>query len=102
VAIEKTQTEGVITVAKMTVNLDSGIVHSLLQGDLTCLQSLGKGLIEHTQETKAGEILQVKRHERTPGATPPFASILNKPFTQGRHYFLYFYNGRTCLFCLYN
>jgi len=95
---EKTQTERVVPVAKTTVNL---IVQPLLREDVTCLQSLGKCLIEHTQETKAGEILQVKRHERTPGATPPFVYILNKHFTESRHYFLYSYS-RTCLFCLHN
>ncbi|WP_213697676.1 hypothetical protein [Acetomicrobium sp.] len=37
---EKTQTEGVIPAAKTTVALDNEIVQSLLQGDLTCLQSV--------------------------------------------------------------
>lgn len=37
---EKTQTEGVTPVAKTTVNLNNEIVQSLLQGDLTCLQSV--------------------------------------------------------------
>ena len=61
---EKTQTEGVIPVAKTTVNLDNEIVQSLLQGDLTCLQSVVKDLIEHALETKAEEILQAERYER--------------------------------------
>jgi hypothetical protein len=56
----------VIPVAKTTVNLDNKIVQSLLQGDLTCLQSVVKDLIEHALETKAEEILQAKRYERTP------------------------------------
>lgn len=63
---EKTQTEGVIPVAKMIVALDNEIVQSLLQGDLTCLQSVVKDLIEHALETKAEEILQAERYERTP------------------------------------
>jgi len=66
VVSEKTQTEGVIPVAKTTVNLDNEIVQSLLQGDLTCLQSVVKDLIEHALETKAEEILQAERYERTP------------------------------------
>jgi hypothetical protein len=36
----------------------------LLQGDLTCLQSVVKDLIEHALETKAEEILQAERYER--------------------------------------
>ncbi|MDT8284585.1 MAG: IS256 family transposase, partial [Thermovirgaceae bacterium] len=51
---------------KTTVNLDSEIVQSLLQGDLTCLQSVVKDLIEHAFEAKAEEILQAERYERTP------------------------------------
>ena len=50
---QKTQTEGVIPVAKTTVALDNEIVQSLLQGDLTCLQSVVKDLIEHALKTKA-------------------------------------------------
>lgn len=38
--------------AKTTVTLDNEIVQSLLQGDLTCLQSVVKDLIEHALETK--------------------------------------------------
>jgi len=53
-------------VAKTTVNLDDKIVQSLLQGDLTYLQSVVKNLIEHALETKAEEILQAERDERTP------------------------------------
>jgi len=53
-------------VAKTTVALDNEIVQSLLQGDLTCLQSVVKDLIEHALETKAEEILQAGRYERTP------------------------------------
>jgi transposase-like protein len=46
-----------IPVAKTTVNVDNEIVQSLLlQGDLTCLQSVVKDLIEHALETKAEEI----------------------------------------------
>jgi transposase-like protein len=56
----------VIPVAKTTVYLDNEIVQSLLQGDLTCLQSVVKDLIEHALETKAEEILQAERYERTP------------------------------------
>jgi len=63
---EKSQTEGVISVAKTTVTLDNEIVQSLLQGDLTCLQSVVKDLIEHALESKAEEILQAGRYERTP------------------------------------
>lgn len=63
---EKTQIEGVIPVAKTTVALDNEIVQSLLQGDLTCLQSVVKDLIEHALETKAEEILQAGRYEWTP------------------------------------
>ena len=63
---EKTQTEGVIPVAKTPVTLDDEIVQSLLQGDLTCLQSVVKDLIEHALEAKAEEILQAERYERTP------------------------------------
>ncbi len=63
---EKTQTEGVIPVAKTTVTLDDEIVQSLLQGDLTCLQSVVKDLIRHALEAKAEEILQAERYERTP------------------------------------
>jgi len=39
-------------VAKTTVNRDSEIVQSLLQGDLTCLQSVVKDLNEHALEAK--------------------------------------------------
>jgi hypothetical protein len=35
----------VIPVAKTTVNLGNEIIQSLLQGDLTCLQSVVKDLI---------------------------------------------------------
>ena len=63
---EKTQTEGVIPVAKTTVKLDNEIVQSLLRGDLTCLESVVKDLIEQALETKAKEILQAERYERTP------------------------------------
>jgi len=63
---EKTQTEGVVPVAKTTVALDNEIVQSLLQGDLTCLQSVVKDLIEHALESKAEEILQAGRYEWTP------------------------------------
>jgi transposase-like protein len=66
VVTEKTQTEGVIPVAKTTINLDDEIVQSLVQGDLTCVQSVVKDLIEHALETKAEEILQAERYERTP------------------------------------
>ncbi len=52
--------------AKTTVTLDDEIVQSLLQGDLTCLQSVVKDLIEHALEAKAEEILQAERYERTP------------------------------------
>lgn len=66
VVTEKTQTEGVIPVAKTKVTLDDEIVQSLLGGDLTCLQSVVKDLIEHALEAKAEEILQAERYERTP------------------------------------
>lgn len=47
---EKTQTEGVTPAAKTTVNLDNEIVQSLLQGDLTCLQSVFKIRIKKPEE----------------------------------------------------
>ena len=42
-----------IPVAKTTVAFDNEIVQSLLQGDLTCLQSVVKDLNEHALEAKA-------------------------------------------------
>jgi len=39
-------------VAKTTVNLDSEIAQSLLQGDLTYLQSVVKDIEEHALEAK--------------------------------------------------
>jgi hypothetical protein len=58
----------VIPVAKMTVKLDSENVQSLLQGDLTCVQSVVKDLIEQALETKAEEILQAKTVRADAGA----------------------------------
>ncbi len=99
---QKTQTEGVTPAAKTTVSFDSETVQSLLQGDLTCLQSVVKDLIEHTLESKAEEILQAGRCEGTPdrspyfrhpvvqrvGSTEPFSSFRNKGSSKsflGRH-----------------
>lgn len=69
---EKTQTEGVTPVAKTAVALDNEIAQSLLQGDMTFLQSVVKYLIEHALESKAEEILQAGRYERTPDRSSYF------------------------------
>ncbi len=47
---EKTQTEGMTSVAKTTVNFDSEIIDSLLLGDLTYIQSMAKVFIGHPLE----------------------------------------------------
>ncbi|WP_213698656.1 hypothetical protein [Acetomicrobium sp.] len=63
---EKTQTEGVTPVAKTPVNFDSEIVQSLLQGYLTCLQSVVKDLIEHALESKAKQEQKKKASAKQP------------------------------------
>ncbi len=64
--------------AKTTVALDNEIVQSLLQGDLTCLQSVVKDLIEHALKTKAEEERKGKASAKQPvNMAQPEAVVVN-------------------------
>ncbi len=59
-------------------SLDNEIVQSLLQGDLTCLQSVVKDLIEHALKTKAEEERKGKASAKQPvNMAQPEAVVVN-------------------------
>ena len=65
--------------AKTTVNLDSEIAQSLLQGDLTYLQSVVKDLIEHALYVKAEHEQKEKASAKQPvNMAKPEAVAMNR------------------------